>query len=368
MMTKYDWQRLVGVMSLFGVVGIAACDEPDDGDLDSEVMIHGEAADDDHLDFTPVDETVTFRFLAENGTAMNGSVLNSKLFNSKLFNSKLFNGTALGAAVTRVNGARTAAVELGGAALTNIQLINGSLLSGFDSGAGATKIGAQLTNTVFKVDFDPLATGSGEQLTFKITSVVQSAVQSDVYFHTVEQLNADDEFETLCRDGAGAPTQAIALPGTWDPDTAIRQGAAGKFTWGCRGASLAKAVEWGYRPWASAQMNDAHQAAMRMIRADYCGVGVTYTSNGNAIDVSDKWDIQVSDTTWPVEAKWGPNGAVCLNTPRKLWYARSSIPCAATLPYCTDNGLADGAQNTDPAQFGGLLMTRAVPNDNPSAY
>ena len=44
------------------------------------------------------------------------------------------------------------------------------------------------------------------------------------------------------------------------------------------------------------------------------------------------------------------------------------IPCAASLPYCTNNGLANGTPNTHPSQDGGLLMTQVVPNNNPSVY
>lgn len=349
------------MVSFLGSVGAVACDDPADADLNFGALDNAEVADDDHLDFTPVDHAITFRGQVDNGTEMNGAVLNGKFLNGKFLNGKFLNGTAL----SRINGALTALVQLNGRPLTDIQIINGSLLSGNDG--LSTKIGAQLADTVFNVNFDPLTTG-GEDMTFKILSVAQSGVQPTTYFHTVHQLNGDDVFETICRDGAGNPTQAIALAGTWDPETAVRQPGVGKFTWACRGAALAKAVEWGYQPWASATMADAHEAAMRMIRADYCGDGVTHTSNGNPIDVSDKWGIQVADTNWAVEAKWGPNGAVCLNTPRKLWWTRSSIPCAATLPYCTSNGLVDGTPNNDPAQYGGMLMTQVVPNNNPSAY
>ena len=356
---------VVGLFSLGAMTIATACDE-DGSDLN-----HGlsdEVANDDHIDFTPVDEELTFRGAVENGRELNGTALNGKLFNGKLFNGKLFNGTALGAAIERINGARTAAVLHNAHPLTNIQLVNGSLMSAYDTVTAQTKLGEQLAGTTFNIDFDPMANG-GENLVFKINSVSQSILQNDVYFYNVEQLNELNVFETLCRDGAGNPTQAIALPGTWDPERATRQsGGTGKFTWACRGASLAKAVEWGYRPWASAAMNDAHQATMRMIRADYCGDGVTHTSNGNPIDISDKWNLQSPETSWAIEAKWGPNGAVCLNTPRKLWWPRSSIPCAASLPYCTDNGLANGVVNTSPAQYGGLIMNQVVPNDTPSAY
>jgi len=356
-------QILASVLTLLAVPTMGGCDE--DADLNRETLHNGEYANDDHLDFTPVDDELTFRGLAENGRELNGAVLNGRFLNGRFLNGRFLNGTALGALIERVNGAMTSQVRLNGTPLSNIQIINGSLLSAHDG--ASTKIGAQLTNTVFKINFDPLTDGGGD-MTFKILGVVQSSVQPDVYFHTVHQLNADDVFQTVCNDGAGLPTQAIALPGTWDPEIAVRQAGTGKFTWACRGAALAKAVEWGYKPWVSSAMNDAHQAAMRMIRADYFGNGVTHTTNGNAIDVSDKWGIQVTDTSWPIEAKWGPNGAVCLNTPRKLSWPRDSMPEAAALPYCTHNGLADGTPNTDPGQYGGLLMTRAVPNDNPSAY
>jgi hypothetical protein len=356
MVNKRQFFRGNAVLAVFAL-GCDAESALNNGQLAEEV-----AANDD-IDFTPFDDEVTFRSVAENGREVNGTNLNNKRFNNKRFN-----GTSLGAALGRINGALTSAVRLNATPLTNIEIINGSLLSAFDTGSSTTKVGAQLAGTVFNVNFDPLATGVDEPLTFKIASVVQSGVQSGVYFYAVEQLNVDDDFETLCRDGAGNPTEAIALPGTWDPETATRQAGTGKFTWACRGASLAKAVEWGYRPWVSADLSDAHEAAMRMIRADYFGNGVTHTSNGNAIDVSDKWGIQVSDTDWVIEAKWGPNGAVCLSNPRKLWWPRNSMPEAAALPYCTDNGLIDGTPNYDPSQFGGLLMTRVVPNDNPNAY
>jgi len=351
--------RTAGLLSLIALTIAPACDEGD-AELNRGVVA-GEAADDDDFDFTPVDEALTFRMVGDNGRELNGTALNGRTFNGRTFN-----GTSLNVAAEPTNGALTSAVHRNANALTSIQLVSGSLLSAFDTGSSSTRVGAQLADTLFSVDFDPLATG-GETFTFKIAGVTQSATQSDVYFYQIEHINEFDEFETLCRDGAGNPTQALALPGTWHPENATRQGGAGKFTWACRGASLAKAVEWGYRPWVSAAMSDAHEAAMRMIRADYCGDGTPHTSNGNPIDISDKWGIQVAETAWPVEAKWGPDGAVCLNTPRKLWHSRASIPCAASLPYCTDNGLANGNPNTDPAQYGGLLMTQAVPNDNPDA-
>lgn len=350
MVDKKRW--MVSVVSL-AVLSAAGCDE--EADLNSGV-VQGDAPDDDHLDFTPVDDGVTFRAVADNGVEANGFRMNGFRMNGFRMNGFRMNGTVLNS-ILRLN-----------ATMSNLQITSGSLLSAFDSGSQTTRVGAQLNDMEFNLGFDPLNTGTDTPSKIKIKSVVQSAVQSDVYFYNVENEVEAGVFAPACLDGAGNPVDAIALKNGWDPDSGARIDHSDAITWACRGAALAKAVEWGYRPWVSAAMQETHEAAVRMIRADYCGDGVPHTTNGNAIDVSDKWGIQAPETTWGIEAKWGPDGAVCLNTPRKLFWTRASIPCAASLPYCTDNGLADGTPNSDPSQYGGLLMTQVVPNDNPSAY
>ena len=330
---------------------LLGCDEISD-DPNTAVLDNSDLADDDHLDFTPVDDEVTFRTFFENGENLNGSQLNGNRFNGNRFNGSILNS-----------------VVREGATLANIQFASGSLLSAYDPVSQTTRVGAQLANTIFNIGFDPNNTGTDTPAKIRITSVVQSSVMSDVYFYNVENEVAPNTYEANCLDGAGNPVDAIALRKAWNPLTATRLEVEDGLTWACRGAALAKAVEWGYRPWVSAAMEDAHEAAVRMIRADYCGDGVTHTTNGTAIDVSDKWNIQKPDTTWPIEAKWGPDGAVCLNDSlRKTFWTRSSLPCAASLPYCTSNGLANGTPNTSVSQYGGLLMTQAVPNNNPAAY
>jgi len=352
MVDKFKWA--VGVVSFIALTSSGGCDQ--EPDINTAVL-HGDGApDDDHLDFTPVDDSVTFRSVADNGMEQNGFWVNGFRINGFRINGFRINGVKLNS-ILRLN-----------ATLSSLQIASGSLLSAFDESSQSTRVGAQLNDMEFNLGFDPLATGTDVPKKIKIKSVVQSAVQSDVYFYNVENEVSAGVFEAACLDGGNNPVDAIALKNSWDPITGERTMQSDAITWACRGAALAKAVEWGYRPWVSSDMADAHAAAVRMIRADYFGDGVTHTTNGNTIDVSDKWGIQVSETNWPIEAKWGPNGAVCLNTPRKLSWPRSSMPEAASLPYCTHNGLVDGTPNTDPAQYGGLLMTRAVPNNNPSAY
>jgi hypothetical protein len=355
-MSTKQFSGLGGAFIFLFATGIVACDDISDEDVNVEVLNGGEVADDDHIDFTPVDDEVTFRAVVDNGLELNGTNLNGMRLNGMRLNGMRLNGVLL-------NMIRQLASEL-----SSLQFSSGSLLTAYDTTLAQNKTGAQLAGMVFDIGVDPLATGTDQNKKVKIKSVVQSSVQSDVYFYEVENEIATNTYETVCVDGSGNPVAAIAVKNSWDPTTGARSGFTDAITWACRGAAIAKGIEWGYRPWVSTAMEDAHQAAVRMIRADYCGDGTTHTTNGNAIDVADKWNIQVSDTTWDVEAKWGPDGAVCLNTPRKLQHSRASIPCAASLPYCTSNGLSNGSPNTNPSQYGGLLMTRAVPNNNASAY
>ena len=325
----------VAMISVVALGFASACDE--EGDVNSGTL-HGEVANDDDVDFTPVDEELTFRSIADNGVNANGLRVNGLRVNG-----------------LRVNGLRVNGINLGVAPVSGLTITTGSLLSAFDTGSSSTKVGAQLAGMIFDMDIEDGNNFQGASL--KIASVTQSSLQSDVYFYDLRTESSPGVWQSACTDAAGNPVEAIALRNHWDAVTAKRAKLNDAITWACRGAALAKAVEWGYRPWgtyAGVSLEDYHEAAVNMIRADYCGAGDPHTANGNSIDVSDRLGLQVNDTNWPVEAKWGPDGAVCLNTPRKTYWPRNSIPCANTLPLCTNN---------DPAEFGGLLMTQAVPNN-----
>ena len=49
---------------------------------------------------------------------------------------------------------------------------------------------------------------------------------------------------------------------------------------------------------------------VRMIRADYCGDGTSWTVNGRTIDLYDGLGINVDTSAWTFEAEWTPSGAV----------------------------------------------------------
>lgn len=156
------------------------------------------------------------------------------------------------------------------------------------------------------------------------------------------------------------PVPATAVGGQWD----YAQGHVGDgrkvieqgdprydthITFACTTGAIGKCVEkLHYKPWALAAreckvqctgkwfpprcvMTDCvqptqellHEACVRMIRADYCGDGVSHTHDGIQIDV---WDQSSINTETPYskdlsqgvpfghEAEWTPNGARCLPT------------------------------------------------------
>ena len=287
---------------------------------------------------TPVDDEVTFRDVADNGIELNGRLLNGIRLNG-----------------IRLNGIRLNGIRLNGTELDGFSLTEGSRIAAVVG--SEPQEGAQLVGVEYDMDYES-SPGVYDQRKIKIAGVVQSSTDPDIYFNDVRYLNGET-WDYLCRDGVGDPTEAIALNFVWDEDNGTRLEYADAFTWACRGAALAKAVEWGYAPWrdqGGTSLKAAHQAAVRMIRADYCGTGASHTVNGNPIDVSDKWGIQEPGTAWPVEAKWDEDGAVCLNTPCRAAWTREAViaECEAagkgTLPYCTGD---------DPGELGGMLMTQA---------
>ncbi len=305
------------------VTGGLGCDEPS--------VAHD---DDDEEDFTPVDDDVTFRTVVDNGIELNGFEVNGWKVNG-----------------WKVNGFIVGVLDAAIAQFTDLQFHSSSLLKVWHPASGTWKIGAQLNGMTFDTEFE--VDGNPLQGQIKIVNVVQSSQGSDVYFYTV-QTNSSGSWQSACFDGAGNPTEAIAVEGNFDSTTGTRTSDIG-LTWACRGAAIAKAIEWGYRPWVNGTYKNYHQAAVRMIRADYCGNGEHHTSNGNPIDIADGLGIQTFDSAWNIEAGWGVNGAVCLNTPRKLYWPRTSINPCSSLPTCGTNPIA---------QNGALLATKVVPNSN----
>jgi hypothetical protein len=130
------------------------------------------------------------------------------------------------------------------------------------------------------------------------------------------------------------------VPGVWDGTAArhdrLTVGATELTTsFSCRTGAIAKCVAWGYAPWKVG--TDLHQACTRMVRADYCGTGVSYTKDGTLIDVYDTKGVQLptlGDASLAFEAGWGPGGAVCASRTR---FSATTPDGTSVLPSCWES-------------------------------
>jgi hypothetical protein len=106
---------------------------------------------------------------------------------------------------------------------------------------------------------------------------------------------------------------------------------------GCASGAVGKAPTWGYTPWALGLAD--FEAMVRMVRADYCGDGVSWTTPGRAVTISDVWGINnFAPVAGATEAIWGPSGALCIGQPRDPLITPASVVCGGTpVPPCPAN-------------------------------
>ncbi len=258
-----------------------------------------------------------------NGVELNAAVINGWSLNGWSLNGWSLNGWSLNG--WSLNGWSLNGVALDGTLFSGVQKLNGKEVyrSGLDF----------IGSTLYLVRDD-------QQYTLRIDDIHADPANpaGDVYFYRISVEDPEDgTWSSLCLDGKGQPTEAIPLSNHWDAVTGDRIDDPDTVTFACRGAVLAKCVEWGYRPWATTTackkndkkckevaLADHHQACTRMARADYCGEGYPHTINDTPIDIIDKLSpqIQAESTAniagWTVEAEWGPDGALCVGESLRL--------------------------------------------------
>jgi hypothetical protein len=247
---------------------------------------------------------------------------NGKDLNGKDLNGKDLNGTDLSQVIVSVS--FNPAIR--GGALLDDAWLRGTTFYGYK---GSTLyLGAEFVGVQFQGNL-----GSGGTVPVRITGMNPApAPNADVSLYGLEYRTADGTWQPVCRDANGAPAQALPVDGYWD----YHQGVAGggsktedptRFTFACMGGAIAKCALWGYRPWASYNgfpLAPYHQACTRMVRADYCGTGQSYTKTGNRINFYDELGLQQDAADWVFEAEWDMNGARCFYA---LNRTHSSLPC-----------------------------------------
>jgi hypothetical protein len=296
----------------------------------------------------------------DNGLVLNSAVVNGEVFNGWQLNGGVLNGWQLNG--WQLNGWQLNGVSLAGTMFTATATGKGKP----HKRSGLDLIGSEIT-----------LSRAGVAYKLRIDDIYHDPDQSsgDVYFYAISVYEpATKSWSSLCEDDQGQPTAAIPLKYAWDPDTGDRLDKPQAVTLACRGAVLAKCVEWGYRPWATRKrcsgqscsyesLRDAHQACTRMARADYCGDGTPHTFNGTPIDIYDKYSPPIQKIAtlgksgWKPEAEWGPDGAVCVGDDLRLKMF-DELDIAHKMPPCLT--ALDDADNcgTLPSWRGGKVASR----------
>jgi uncharacterized protein YjbI with pentapeptide repeats len=208
--------------------------------------------------------------------------------------------------------------------------------------------------------------GNGSTVRLRISAISAApSPNEDLNLYDVKFLDSAGVWQPACRDSTGSPVLAMPLQGTWDYRRGVPGGGAktedpARFTFACMGGALAKCVLWGYRPWATfnnVQLAAYHQACTRLVRADYCGDGTSYTQQGSRINLYDQLGIQQDTEDWAFEAEWDAGGARCIYP---LNRSHAGIPCydARADYFCgQDLSPSRGAllRNETPSLLGGTL-------------
>lgn len=141
----------------------------------------------------------------------------------------------------------------------------------------------------------------------------------------------NDVYVPICTDAGSAPDEtawSVLVGGerySWTDKTAFASGpeARGWFNIACYGNALYKMKFTGYDPQPSLgnkrfTMPEQRQATLKMITADFCGTGTSFTEDGTPLYwLNDEgWSENAAPPDSISEALWDENGALCLDEPR----------------------------------------------------
>ena len=195
----------------------------------------------------------------------------------------------------RVQGTELQVLQPDGTTLAGRQLVGAQLTLGGPEAAPPVRIDA--------VTPDPQDPG-GEILLYRFMVRDQGA----------------DGWRPLCPPGPDGLEVGFPLGGSWSARGDYRPSDR-KVSLICANSAIGKCLRLGYRPWArlgGASLAPYHQACTRLLRADYCGDGVSHTRDGMAVRLHDRQGLQDSEgmVGGRFEAVWGPDGALCVRQPR----------------------------------------------------
>ena len=181
--------------------------------------------------------------------------------------------------------------------------------------SGATLRGPQLAGK--EIDIGQ----AGAPLRLRIDAVLADQGRPGIWLHEISALGADGSWQNVCSPDADGKRLAVALAGYTRADGRFVADPARRSI-ACTSGAQGNCLRFGYHYWTSGPKGESllpqFQACLRMVRADYCGDGRSFTRNGVTIDLYDDAGVQFPEknNSMPFEAGWSPQGAVCLHHPR----------------------------------------------------
>ncbi len=226
--------------------------------------------------------------------------------------------------VISLNGVSLNGIALAGDTPLGVSLVNTTLTSvavaGTSAGglalvAGSSTAPPLTTGAVVGSTWSG-TTSSAALITLRLDAAqIGGAPNADTWFYQVSYQTSSG-WRPLCGlDAANQPIQAVPVAGVWSAamgDSASYGASSTRFTLACRGKSIAKCVELGYKPYRGYANHLA--ACVRMLRGDFCGSGTTHTVDGTTINLYDNVGVQSDAAAWGAEAEWTASGARCVNS------------------------------------------------------
>lgn len=164
---------------------------------------------------------------------------------------------------------------------------------------------------------------------FRIDAVGVDPDDAEIVLYTLSSRNPrTGAWRPHCVPDARGVAGAFFLSGSWDDSGTHRRD--DRFSVTCTSGAIGKCVRYGYKPWKTAadgrSMWDYHQACTRLVRADYCGNGLTHTREGVQIEILSRFAPEEEPGTDLVpEAAWDAGGATCVARPRLTTWSLDRI-------------------------------------------
>ena len=185
-----------------------------------------------------------------------------------------------------------------------------------------------LVELVLTVGWSTLPEGAdgptnGDEDSQELAYAAAGAIPLYTFLFEKDGRNGDDEiglFETCSvPEGGYHTTTAVLYQDLFVHDeNGVVKPTSDSLYIGCVAGAVGKVATWGYWPDALPDLG-RFEAAVRMVRADYCGDGWSYTHEGTPIGIADQLGVNdpspelSSLDTGFFEAVWRTDGADCVN-------------------------------------------------------